>query len=270
MNGGLLRKLVAKKSFKAFLADMERILPSPICLKDVEGKILIGHDEKMPCQYPVRIDQETCGWVCGSEEAFVVADLLSFLLNQEYEKKALGQELLEKYREITAYFNITEQLAGNLEYGDMTRFLLAEVQRLVKAGEVTIVLKEEANFEILAASWQENTARDILNVYGQVIERVINQVKPEVINNYQADHKFADHKSTAENVSDGSVMCAPLAIKDKVLGVMLVSSEQPADYSAGDLKLLSSVAYIANRLILKNCSGKSACSSLREGRSKKS
>lgn len=45
MNGGLLRKLVAKKSFKAFLADMERILPSPICLKDVEGRNSIDKQE---------------------------------------------------------------------------------------------------------------------------------------------------------------------------------------------------------------------------------
>lgn len=240
MSSGLLKKLVSKKSFKTFFADIETLLRSSICIKDATGKVFIGHEEKMPCQYPVEINKETSGWVCGSKDAFVVADLLSFWLNQEYEKKALGQELLEKYREITAYFNITEQLAGNLEYGDIARFLLEEVQRLIKAGDVTIVLQEKANREILASSRPESSARDILHVYRSVIDSVMASVKPEVINNFPADDRYI-----AGSIRAGSIICAPLAIKNKVLGVMIVSSEQPADYTAGDLKLLSSVAYLA-------------------------
>jgi len=240
MSEGLLGKLAAKKSFKAFFAGMENILQSSLCLKDATGKVLIGHDEKVPCQYPVEINRETSGWVCGSENASVVADLLSFWLNQEYEKKALGQELLEKYREITAYFNITEQLAGNLEYKEIARFLIEETQRLIKVGDVLIIMQEDTGQEILASSRPAGDAKNIFKVSRSVIYSVIANVKPEVINDFPADQRYI-----AGNIRLNSVMCAPLTIKDKVLGVMLVSSEQPADYTAGDLKLLSSLAYVA-------------------------
>jgi len=240
MSNGLLRKLVSKKSFKTFFAYMENIMHSPICIKDSMGKVLIGNDEKICCQYPIEINKEAIGWVCGPQDAYIVADLLSFWLNQEYDKKALGQELLEKYREVTAYFNITENLAGNLDYGDIARFLIEEIQRLIKIGDISIVIQENAKREILSSSRSESSARDILHVYGSVIDSVISQVKPEVINNFPADHRYIEGNIRAE-----SVICAPLAIKNKVLGVMIVSSEQPADYTAGDLKLLSSIAYLA-------------------------
>ncbi|MDH7478717.1 MAG: GAF domain-containing protein [Syntrophomonadaceae bacterium] len=146
---------------------------------------------------------------------------------------------MEKYREITAYFNITEQLAANLEFGDIAQFLIEEAQRLIKVGDVSIVMQEDSNREILASSRQESSARDILQVYRSVIDSVMASVKPEVINDFAADHRCVQG-----DIGAGSVMCAPLAIKNKVLGVMIVSSEKPADYTAGELKLLSSVAYI--------------------------
>lgn len=238
MSRGPLVKLISKKGFKAFIADTEGLIQSPLCIKDAFGKALIGSAEKKPYKYPVRHDDDIAGWVCGEKNVSAVADLLSFWLVLEHEKKALGRELLEKYREIAFYFNITEQLVENLDLKDTARFLLDEAKRLIKAGDVTIVLLENDGMEILASSAPEGYAGDVLKVCRTVIDRVVVKVKSEVINNLPADHRYVKG-----NIRVSSLICAPLAIRKKVLGVMLVSSEQPADFTAGDLKLLSMVAY---------------------------
>ena len=237
MSKGPLERLISRKGFKAFIADTEGLIQSPLCIKDAAGKALLGSAEKKPYEYPVRHDDHIAGWVGGEKDVLAVADLLSFWLVMEHEKKALGRELLEKYREITFYFKITERLAGNLELKDTARFLLEEAKRLIKAGDVTIVLLENEGMEVLASSAPAGYAGDVLKVCRPVIDSVVAGVKSEVINNLPADHRYVEGKVRAS-----SLICAPLAIKNKVLGVMLVSSEQPADFTAGDLKLLSAVA----------------------------
>lgn len=233
-----LVKLISKKDFKAFITDMETLMQSPICIKDAAGNVLIGSVGKTAYEYPVKYGEIRAGQVCGEKDVSTVAHLINLRLDMEHEKKSLGRELLEKYREITFYFNITEQLAGNLELKDTSRYLIAEAKRLIKTGDVTIVLLENNEKEILASSESEDYARDKLMACRSVIDSVVANVKSEVINTLPVDHRYIDG-----NVKVSSLICAPLAIKSKVLGVMLVSSEQPVDFTAGDLKLLSTVAY---------------------------
>jgi GAF domain-containing protein len=56
---------------------------------------------------------------------------------------------------------------------------------------------------------------------------------PEIINNVTLDKRFI---RGINKIS--SIICAPLKIKDKTLGVINISSERPYEYTAADLKLL--------------------------------
>ena len=142
MNKKLLRKLAVKKSFKSFISDIENLIQSSICIKDETGKILIGNETKTDFEYPIKYNEQIVGWVSGERQLSAIAELLSFWLILESEKISLGKELLDRYREITFYFNITEQLAGNHEPKDMASFLIEEAQRIIKGEDFSILLME--------------------------------------------------------------------------------------------------------------------------------
>jgi len=233
-----LKKIISKNGFKKFMANTEKILGSPICVKDAEGKHLLGTSDSLPYEYPVKCNDLIAGSICGEKEVYIIADLLSFWLTTEYEKKALGQELLEKYREVNFYFNVTEQLASNPEPHEVAKFLIEESKRLIKYGDISIILTEDEGKKVLSSSQTEDYSLEVAKTCRLIIDSTLTSNKGEVINNFPSDDRFIKEK-----IKVNSLICAPLAIKNKVLGVIIVCSEEAADYSAGDLKLLSTLAY---------------------------
>ncbi|GAB6179670.1 hypothetical protein JCM14036_09890 [Desulfotomaculum defluvii] len=233
-----LKKIISKSGFKEFITNTEKILGSPICIKDTRGKFLFGSSDSLPYEYAVKCNDSIVGSICGEKRVYIIADLLSFWITIEYEKKALGQELLEKYREVNFYFNVTEQLASNPEPLEVARFLIEESKRLIKYGDISIILIEDEGKKVLSSSQNEDYSLEVAKTCRLIIDSTLNNNKGEVINNFPSDKRYIEEK-----IKVNSLMCAPLAIKDKVLGVIIVSSRESADYSAGDLKLLSTLAY---------------------------
>jgi len=238
MNKKLLRKLAVKKSFKSFISDIENLIQSSICIKDETGKILIGNETKTDFEYPIKYNEQIVGWVSGERQLSAIAELLSFWLILESEKISLGKELLDRYREITFYFNITEQLAGNHEPKDMASFLIEEAQRIIKGEDFSILLMENTTVELLASSKPEGYSLEILQVCRFVVDSVLTNGKAEIINELPEDPRYVHGKAAVH-----SLMCAPLTINNKILGVIMVSSGQDTNFTAGDLKMLSTVAY---------------------------
>ena len=233
-----LKKVISKSGFKKFIANTEKILESPISIKDTKGNLLFGDNDSLSYEYPVKYDDIIMGSVCGEKRVYILADLLSFWSTVEYEKKALGQELLEKYREVNFYFNVTEQLASNPEPQDVAQFLIEESKRLIKVGDISIILIEDENEEILASSRTEDYSLGMVKTYRLIIHHTLANNKGEVINHFPTDKRYVEGE-----IKIHSLMCAPLTINDKVLGVIIVSSEESTNYSAGDFKLLSMLAY---------------------------
>ncbi len=163
--------------------------------------------------------------------------MFSQLAYLEYEKKTLGREALDKYREITFLYNLTEKFAGNLEPKDVAQLLVDEAQKLFKADNISIMVRDEDKdvLEVMAVSGKEFDL-DFMPGKG-IVESVYRAAKPEIVNDVLSDERFC-----AGSIDESSLMCAPLKIKNKVLGVITVSNEEPTNYTAGDLKLLSAVA----------------------------
>ncbi len=61
--------------------------------------------------------------------------------------------------------------------------------------------------------------------------------RAQIINDVGSDPRYKEGKNKVS-----SLMCAPLKINDRVLGVINISSEEPYQYSSMDLKLFSALA----------------------------
>jgi len=225
-----------KKGIYSLIANM---CDEPFLIQNVRGQVLYGNaDDKYPEKCPVGYQDGVIGWVSGGKKTEAIAKLLEHLATSEYEKKALGKETLAKYRELILLYDITEKLAASLDPQEVASLIIQEANKLINANKVSLMLINENTglLEVIAGLGDEAKTKMSLKVGEGIAGYIALTGKAEIINNLSDDPRFL---VGTRKVS--SMMCAPLRIKDKTIGVINISSEEPANYTAEDLKLLSAL-----------------------------
>jgi len=209
----------------------------PLHILDLDGSLIVGTEPVPQGQrLPVIAEGQTVGWVQGGANAANTAALLSFIAGQESEKKSLAAELLDRYRELHLLYNLSEHLAVSPLPEEIAGAALQEVMRLIRADSGLILLNREghAGYESVAA--RGNSQPLISNCC--VIERVLETGKAELANAVPGREYFGDMGD-----SQVSVACAPLTTKDHVLGAVILFGGEDRIFSAGELKLLNTIAH---------------------------
>ncbi len=187
---------------------------------------------------PVKVEDEILGFVSGSAaSAELVAKTLAWAAGKEAETKQLGAEVLNAYREINLIHRFSEKVAPLLDTVSVAEAAINQACQLVKASLGVILLKNEGSgaFEAMAA-WPA-CAFPFAIVPGEgLIGAIAERGNAEIINDVNADPRHGD-KDPPLN----SVICVPLRIKERVHALLVVGSAEPWTYTAGDLKLLSTL-----------------------------
>ncbi|MEL7495780.1 MAG: hypothetical protein AAGJ95_17705, partial [Cyanobacteria bacterium J06554_11] len=137
----------------ALVTDVIRAIDENLCVQDSEGKELIGQAnalaalsdsvQKSPQKSPVLLEDQVIGWVVGSAQAETAARLLSQMAYREIEKRTLTQELLNKYKEITLLFRLSEQIVETIDIEAVSHLLLGEARDILpSSGGMLMILRE--------------------------------------------------------------------------------------------------------------------------------
>lgn len=232
-----LKRLMKKQAISSVIRGF---MEGPITIVDLEGKVILGNDIEDPIckEYPIELGGEIIGVVKGGDQASSIAALISLLASQELEKRDLGRETLEKYKEISVMYNITEKLAASLDPKEVAQLVIEEIRKLIKADNISVmILNNDSNMcEILAASGREFSPKLPIEPGKGIAGSILLSGKAEIINDVNSDPRYI---GGAMKIS--SLICAPLKIKDRVIGTVNLSSFQPVNYKAEDMKILSAV-----------------------------
>lgn len=194
---------------------------------------------KHPGRYPIEIKGKTIGWVSGREKAPAIALLLSYLAQKEMEKKALARETLEKYKEINVFYDVTEKLAATLDPKQAALLVLEEAQRLIAADNISVLVlnNETCVCKTLAVKGRDIYQGTPVRPGKGIAGNILISGKAEIVNDVLSDRRLIEG-----NIKISSLMCAPMKIKDKIIGILNISSTDAKNYTAGDLKILSALA----------------------------
>lgn len=249
-----LKRIISKNEVKVQIKGIVELDASSIVINDPNGKNLYtsenyeankNTDMGKITKHQVLLENSVIGWVVGSAKAKVIADLLTYICNTEFEKKTIGKETLEKYKELNVLYEITEKLAVKISPKKVAELVVAEVKQLITADSVSVMFYNEENeiFELIANSENLNDGKGLEAFkLGEGIAGNVGQVgKAEIVNNVLADPRFIKGNSKI-----CSMMCAPLSIKNKVIGVINISCNKPFEYLANDLKILVAIAFQAS------------------------
>lgn len=243
------KKIATKKEVVALLEYFNQETGTIVQIHDADGKKLVGAgSDNSHHKYPIEFGDRVVGWVAGDEKAFAVVNLISYLIKQEFEKKALANELLEKYREITLLHDITTQITASLELKEVAQLVIEGVGKLIEAtgGSILLLNQKTGELESLSSIGQAFPPQEYLS--GGIIGRIARTGKGEIINDIAADPRFKEYQGLIK-----SLICVPLKTKEQMNGVIFFWSQVVDEnvektaiaYNSEDLKILTMFAFHA-------------------------
>jgi GAF domain-containing protein len=185
------------------------------------------------------------GWVEGGRVAAGIASALSYAASREMDKRALSQEALERYRELSLIYDLAQSIGATLEVAAVARVALAEAGRLPGGGAAFLVLDsaDAPGGELAAPAGIESTP--IASVRrGQGILGAVADGEPEIVND-----PSADARATGEEGTVGAIIAAPLRVRGGRIGLIGAIAPAGFEYRAADLKVLTAIAALAGPAI---------------------
>lgn len=235
-----LKKLL-KKETAALVRDIVTALDAKIGIQDEKGVLLLGaeHKDFSTPKYLVELEGEPLGWVVGAERADVVAALLAHLAKREGEYMRLRQEAVARAKEMHLRKTLAVRLASCFDVPAVARVTIEEARNLIAATSASVMLLNPQTrvFEIIAAAGTLASSTLVLVPGHGVAGNVLLTGKGVVINDVQAAPEFIKGPTKIS-----SLICVPLKVAAKMIGVLNISSEEPQHYTLADLRLATALA----------------------------
>jgi sigma-B regulation protein RsbU (phosphoserine phosphatase) len=236
-----LRTLIRKrKDVASVVSTLVGAFGGGIAVEDLDGNLLFGDRAGGPGpRSSVTLDGESIGWVCGGDHAAAVADVLCHLAAREAERRTLASEVLHLYREVNLIYSFSEKLASTLDLDKVAALTLDEARHLIAATDGAVMLLDEPTARLRSVAGFGDVypaARSPVWAEG-LFASILASGQGEIVNDVRADPR---HVHNGHAIA--SLICTPLRVKERVTGLIALSSSTPVSYAAADLKLLSTLA----------------------------
>jgi hypothetical protein len=231
MDPAELRRLIVRHRHVApMLSVLLAGTDARLTITDTEGAMVLdrqvgGAPPDTPVErHPITVEGRTVGWVEGPRPAGSIAAVLSYAASRETDKRALAREALDRYRELSLIYELSETIGATLEVDAVAAVAVDEASRLPSGGEGFIVLRD---------------GPDRGRLDGGILGAVLDG-EAEIVNDVAGDAR-----ATAAERGLASLVVAPLKVRGERIGVIGTGSATPVEYRASDLKVLSAIASLA-------------------------
>lgn len=236
-----LKSLIGKKNeTSASLLSLIVKMEASVWIEDNAGNVLLGQalSNAEHC-IDIKTDDELIGYVKGNGATETVASILLLLLQKEIERKRLGTEVLNLYKEINIIFNFSEKLAETIDPDVIIQLALDEAMRCIKSSSGIAVLWDEEKklLQVPAIAGEQlfNAKKIKRNV--ELLTSIGLSGQSEIMTDVSSlsEKEIIDKEVNA-------IIYASLKVKHRIMGAIILASKENTTYSAGDLKLLVTLA----------------------------
>ncbi|MEJ0104012.1 MAG: adenylate/guanylate cyclase domain-containing protein [Bacteroidota bacterium] len=236
-----LKSILGKKSdVPALLRSIMERMDCHAAVTDENGNILFGKSPDVQShEFPIEEDGEIAGWVKGNEQCKFIADLLISLSQKEAEKKKLGKEVLNLYQELNLIFNFSEKLAQTIDPSAIAQVALDEASHLIQSDSGVVVLWDEKSkqMEAVAASGESFFSQEKINSGISLLLKIALSGQSEITHDISA---LKEEGIISDKVN--SIIYGALKVNHRVMGAIILANHEVVQYSAADLKLLTTLA----------------------------
>jgi signal transduction protein with GAF and PtsI domain len=147
--------------------------------------------------------------------------------------------------QIKALSKISKAIASDLYLEDILRLIVAVTAQVMGSNICSLLLIDEKSGELVIRATQsiseEYNKKPSLKIGEGIAGRVAKENKPMTIKDVtkEKEYKYAD---LAKKEGLCSLLCIPLAVKGKVIGVINCYTPSPHDFSETEIDILTSIA----------------------------
>ncbi|MBT8218658.1 MAG: GAF domain-containing protein, partial [Bacteroidia bacterium] len=228
-----LKKLVRKSKGSLLWTYLQNENGQNISIIDTNEQLIIGNEiDSQAKKFPIEVDGNILGHVCGDNHAQLLAYFLRDQAEKEDEKKKIANEVLGLYREINLIYNFSDKLALSIDPEAIGSMVLEEASNLIQATAGAVILLDEQNQkpDILASFGNSFIHFDSSSEEGSFWNQVSMGKQSEIRHNLPME------------IHVKSLIHAPLKVKHRLMGSIILAHEDAVEHSAADLKLLTTLA----------------------------
>lgn len=204
-----------------------------------DGKITYGQDgPTLTKEFKIIVNGDSVATVRSDDDkGEKMADLISLLLHKELDKKKIGSEVLGLYREINMIYSFSEKISEKIDSSSIAEIALKEASQIIDCTSGSFLMYDPARDRVIQAGafGQEVGEQSDVDKYTQLIRLLIEKGTSAIV---PADSL----KDFAELSELRSLMYAPLKVKHRILGLIMLGHSSEKEFTAAELKLLTTIA----------------------------
>jgi len=208
------------------------------CFEDTQRAVLWGRKDRMKKSLPLEFEGEPLGiFHYSSDEALPILEVLKVLFQKEWEKKKIGKEVLGLYREINMIYDLSEMISEKIDAESIAEVALGEASQIINTTHGLFLMYDpEKDKVIQMAELGDNPkSQDYLESQREVLKELIQRGTSGIVPTGRVSENPAlQHLKAA--------MFAPLKVKHHTLGLVILGHTEAVEYTAADLKLLTTIA----------------------------
>ena len=228
-----LKKILRKTKNKPLWQALLLLNDGKITITDSNDQLLHGIDDIQDQEkHPIQLNGQVLGFASGGDHAGLIAEFLGDLAISEVATKEIGSEVLSLYKEINLIYNFSEKLASAKNPQDVGDMVLREASNIINATSGVVIMLDEKDqnahlLSQLGASFIDQASlTDRSSFWGKIY------------NNPQSDIE----SDLPDSIAVKSLIHAPLKVQHRQMGCILLAHHDKIEYSAADLKLLTTLA----------------------------
>jgi len=160
-------------------------------------------------------------------------------------RKELSRKIRQKTKALSFLYRIERDVSNKLKMEDVLKVIVEKVGSILNVKICSILLINDKTGKLsveCAKGLEQKILKDTeLEVGNKISGWVVKHNRPILVKNIEKDTRFA--KSNEEKYYNKSLMSVPLAIKDKVIGVINVNNKKSRRiFNREDFRLLKQIA----------------------------
>jgi adenylate cyclase len=156
------------------------------------------------------------------------------------------EQLARERQALQALYEVGQAVNSSLDLSAVLNRVMDQIIQLTGAERSFLMLKDETSGELGVRAARnvdkESLERSDFNVSRTIVQQVVQDMKPIVTTNAQADPRFASQESVVA-YSLRSILCVPMLVRDQVTGVIYADNRiKTGLFSDKDRDLLAALA----------------------------
>jgi class 3 adenylate cyclase len=223
---------------KTLLKTLSQKFKTDFCVEDSDQVILWGDRGNFEKTSILSYQEETLAtFYYRDADALHIFETIKLLFQKEWEKKKIGKEVLGLYREINMIYGLSEMISEKIDAASIAQVALDEAVQIINTTHGLFLMYDADNDNVVQIAQFGNNPSSQINIDKQqerLIELIRKGTSAIVPKERVAKNPALKHLKAA--------LYAPLKVKHRTLGLMVLGHEDEIEYTAAELKLLTTIA----------------------------